>query len=187
MDLMLDPGHGGTDSGAVGLTGLKEKDIALEFALLMRPALRSLGWEVSMTRSDDRYIDLSTRAAMANGLGVAGFVSIHCNSYSDPRAHGFEVWTSPGTTDADLLATAIYEHVRERFPGRRLRRDLADGDDDKEAGFAVLRLTWMPAVLVELGFLSNLMEGQDLSSPLWQWQMASALTAAIDEWMRRDS
>lgn len=190
MKIVLDPGHGGRDPGAVGrVLRLKESDVNLQAALLLRERLAAVGHEVILTRSSDAQLvpgqknaDLTARAEVANRNGADCFVSIHCNSHTGTTARGFEVWTSRGQTSSDALATAIIRSVRAQFPGMYIRQDWSDGDPDKEANFAVLVRTRCPAVLVETAFLSNGEDERFLSSATNLSRMAAAMAAGIEAW-----
>jgi N-acetylmuramoyl-L-alanine amidase len=108
--LVLDPGHGGTDPGAIGRTGLKEKDVVLKIALKLREKVRKqLGWKVIMTRHDDSYVSLEERTAMANTNGGDLFVSIHANASRKRQVHGVETYFLNSTTDRDALKLAARE------------------------------------------------------------------------------
>jgi N-acetylmuramoyl-L-alanine amidase len=109
--IMVDPGHGGRDVGALGLTGLVEKDVDLKLARILAERLRSKGYEVALTRSTDVFIPLSERSQMANGWGADLFVSVHCNSSLSRKARGFEVYfLSEKATDAQADAVARTEN-----------------------------------------------------------------------------
>jgi N-acetylmuramoyl-L-alanine amidase len=178
--LCLDPGHGGEDPGAVGPSGLRECDVVLDICELMKPALELLGWRVNLTRKADVFVGLSRRAAIANGINAALFVSMHANAFHRPEAHGFEVWTSPGDTgDADRVATNIYRAIENTFPYATGRPDLGDGDPDKEGRFTVLTKTKMGAVLVESAFISNELEESRLADPGWRMRFAGACVSGI--------
>lgn len=185
---MIDPGHVGHDSGAVGPTGVQERDITLPVARKVADILRA-GMEVRLTREDDRArgltlnADLTDRADAANDWGADIFVSIHCNSAENRTAHGCEVWTSRGQTGADALAEAIIKALEAEFPDMAMRKDLTDGDSDKEARFAVLTRTRMPACLVELAFISNPTEEALLESPAYQDRAARAIAEGIAEYL----
>jgi N-acetylmuramoyl-L-alanine amidase len=152
--LYLDAGHGGSDPGAVGAMGTREKDVALGVVMLMGALLADV-CEVRFTRKTDVFVTLQKRAELANAGGAAMFVSVHCNSAENRDASGFEVYTTPGKTKSDDLAIELFRSFALAFPTRRKRMDTADGDEDKEANFAVLRLTACPAALFELDFISN--------------------------------
>jgi N-acetylmuramoyl-L-alanine amidase len=184
MRIVLDSGHGGQDSGAIGPSGVPEKDIALAVAVQIGGflAAKSPDIDILYTRMDDIYVSLPGRCEIANDSDADVFVSIHCNAAESPLARGFEMWTSPGSTGADLLASRMWNRFRTTFPDRKGRLDSSDGDEDKEARFAVLVGTKMPAVLVELGFITNTDEERWLLSPSEQVKMAAALSSAIMDW-----
>jgi N-acetylmuramoyl-L-alanine amidase len=151
----------GKPGSAITPPFIKEKHVNLIFTRLLGEELRRLGVEVIYTRmtdthlAEDRSEDLTTRAMLANAVGGDCFISIHCNGYDNPQANGYEVFTSPGLTQSDFLAEEILHEMGRVLHEMRARVDLSDFDSDKEAGFVVLRQTRMPAVLIELGFLTN--------------------------------
>ena len=175
--LFLDAGHGAHDPGAINTsTGLKEKDVALDVCLLMREML-SPDVEVILSRNSDLFLPLSKRSMKANLSKADAFLSVHCNSAIAPTAHGFEVFTTRGNSRADDLASKLYKRFEQL--GRTGRKDMADGDPDKEASFHVLTKTKMPAALFELEFIHN-QQGHDfLSNQDSQVKMARALSDGI--------
>lgn len=178
--VVIDPGHGGSDPGAIGPSGLQEKDVAFAVALRLAGVLQELpGVEVEMTRVNDAYLSPNERAQLANKQNAAIFVSIHCNSAASPAAHGAEVWTSVGDTDADQLAEWITEAIKKDLPELVLRADMTDGDMDKENDFTVLKLTRMPAVLVEMAFISNPTEEGYLEDVKFHVRMTRAIADGI--------
>jgi len=179
MKIWVDAGHGNNDSGAIGPTGLKESDVALAISRFLRLGLVECGHDVESTRSDDSFVSLTGRCAKANAWEAELFLSIHCNAFSSPTAHGFEVWTSRGETAADQIATSLFGSIKGAFPELLPRLDLSDGDCDKESGFAVLKGTAMPAVLIECAFISNVLEEQWLRDVGWHMRMAGAIVSAI--------
>ena len=118
---------------------------------------------------------------MAQEWGADILVSVHCNSFSDPEAHGTEIWTTRGQDESDRLATAIFDEIRNNFPQLWARTDTSDGDDDKEAGFAVLK-GGMPSTLVELAFISNPEEELMLSNPTYQKLFGYAIATGIQRY-----
>lgn len=180
MNLCLDPGHGGHDVGAEGPTGLHESQAALQVAKYVRRGFLDCGWDVFCTRSDDRYVSLQGRCDIANDNHADLFLSIHCNAFSNPVAHGYEVWTSVGQTAADPIAERIFDSVGAAFPNLAPRFDKTDGDSDKEKGFAVLVGTKMPAVLVEIAFISNSIEEGWLRDVGWKMRMAGAIVSGVN-------
>lgn len=173
---MIDAGHGGRDPGAVGPGGAKEKRIALTVALLTGGILAAAGVDVFYTRKDDTFLELPERAKLANATSVDLFLSVHCNSAGTP-ASGFEVYTTPGQTLSDAYATELFMAFGREFPAMPKRVDSKDGDPDKEAEFAVLRLTRMPAVLFELEFIHTVQGAAFLQDPVNQDKCAKALAA----------
>lgn len=109
--LVLDPGHGGEDPGAIGPTGLKEKDVCLKIAHLVKGKIKkALGWEVVMTREDDRFLPLEDRTAIANSVNGNLFVSIHANAAPDRHIRGVETYIIGTTKNRDILRLAAKEN-----------------------------------------------------------------------------
>ena len=180
MKFCIDPGHGGYDPGAVGPSGLKEKDVTLSVALLLAQELKAAGQEVILTRDSDNTPwdpddDLWARCNIANQFGANVFISIHANAAGSPQGKGMEVYTTKGQTGADPIAESIADSMIAAFPGLVFRADMSDGDKDKEANYYVLVKTNMPAVLVELAFISNPTEEALLRSPDYQKKAAEAI------------
>jgi len=156
MKIILDPGHGGDDSGAV-FRDLKEKDITLDICLAAIERLQLFHW-TALTRTSDMYVSLSDRAKTANWWKADLFVSVHCNADPDsdepgmPEAKGEEIWIHPGSLTSRHVAEAVTGHVDDFFPKHTFR-----GIKESE-GFYILRRTQMPAVLIETGFLDNVNE-----------------------------
>ena len=188
MRIVIDPGHAGrnVDPGAVNQsTGLQEADVALFVSKLVETQLLAAGHEVKLTRTDWEQAetdDLNVRTSLSNDWGADLFVSIHCNSAVSPNAAGYEVWTSPGDTEGDALATCIYAQIAIEFPDRTGRADYSDGDPDKESRFYVLVHTDAPACLVEMAFISNDEEAALLSDVAWQTRYARAIAKGITDY-----
>lgn len=107
--IMIDPGHGGKDPGAVA-NGLREKDINLRMARILGAMLKDQGFEVHYTRTTDKFIPLEERTAMANAKNADLFISVHCNAYKDSSARGFEVYYLNLATDAQAVRVAAREN-----------------------------------------------------------------------------
>lgn len=188
MRIVIDPGHAGrnVDPGAVNRAmGLQEADVALQVSRLIESQMVAAGHEVKLTRTEWEQAetdDLSFRSAMANEWGAELFVSIHCNSAASSSAAGYEVWTSPGDTQGDVLATCIYKQIAAEFPDRAGRADYSDGDPDKESRFYVLVHTDAPACLVEMAFISNDEEAALLSDAARQDRYARAIAKGITDY-----
>lgn len=189
----LDMGHGGYDPGAVGPGGTKEKDVTLPIGLKVGAYLQTAGVTMIYTRTGDHVPwpsnlnkDLAARCKIANDSGADVFVSIHANSSINVTAKGNEIYTTPGQGSADALANSIHARVKAAFPGLTYREDIRDGDPDKEANFYVLRNTKMPAVLSELGFISNPAEEKMLASQEFQDKAALAIAQGIGDYLGVD-
>lgn len=185
MKVCIDAGHGGTDPGAVGLCGTREADVTLLAALSLRVQLELAGHKVVLTRVNNEMLhknkrtDLAVRANVANDAKCDCFISIHCNAAEDRSANGSETWYHPRSAEGKRLAKAIQTALVS--VGGLRDRGLKQSD-----GFAVLRKTAMPAVLVELGFISNPEEEKLLSNPKWLQQVVKAIAYAVDEWEKND-
>jgi N-acetylmuramoyl-L-alanine amidase len=176
MKICVDPGHGGTDLGAVGSVPfhLEEKEVNLATGLLLEAELEALGHWVVLTRRVDRTLGLVPRAEFANRLGADLFVSIHANAAASPAAEGFEIFHFPESQKGAQIAERVVATVALALPDHRNR-------GVKDANFAVLRLTDMPAILVELEFLTNPTQLEFLADPANQHLLSSALAVGIDE------
>lgn len=211
--VVIDPGHGGDESGAVGPSGLREKDLTLEIARTLRARLRQrLPVKVVLTRDDDSYLPLDTRSAIANQNKADLFVSIHLNSSMGHEARGAETYfLSMEASDSRAAQTAALENsagegaddealydlqlilwdlaqsyhlsasqrvaslIQQELNGALGLRDRGV----KQAPFRVLMGAAMPAVLVELGFLSNPDEEAKLRDPRYRADLVDALVRAI--------
>lgn len=161
--IVIDPGHGGSDSGAVG-SGLQEKDITLSLSKKIGKILELHGLEVFYTRTTDKFVSLADRAKIARDKKAKVFVSVHVNSAANTAATGLEVWTSKGQDQGDVLATHIGQQLQKDFPSIAFRTDYSDGDLDKEANFAVLLNKGIPSCLVEYLFIVNPRDAQILKT-----------------------
>jgi N-acetylmuramoyl-L-alanine amidase len=177
--IVLDPGHGGHDSGATGF-GLKEKDIALDIAKRLATLLTNAGASVTLTRTDDRYIELPDRPAVANRLGADAFVSIHLNSTGSAR----NVWSGTETyyhfqdpicrEFAKQVETALV--TANGLPNRGAR---SDSTVSKRIGFSVLRNAQVPAILVENGFINNANDSAKFRNPDFRQRCAEGIMAGM--------
>ncbi len=169
--VMLDPGHGGVDPGAVGIGGLQEKGVVLAVAQHTAAALQAQGIAVQMTRQSDQTVDLQPRADMATGARATVFVSIHANAVNmqRPEVNGLETYYY---SDAgQVLAAALQRQVL----GTMAMNDRGV----RQARFLVLRRTAMPAALIEIGFVTGAIDAPKLRDPQWQTQMGQAIAQGI--------
>lgn len=169
--IVIDPGHGGSDPGAIGPSGLQEKEITLKVSLKVRDMLMAQGYTVIMTRTTDTYLSLQERCDVANNAEADLFISIHCNSFSDPSANGTETFSYTTTGIGAQAAKSIQSKLVAAL-GLRNR-------GHKTADFYVLRNTNMPAALTELAFISNPKEEALLKTEDFQTKSAKAIVDGI--------
>src|SRR5213595_3296940 len=196
--VVLDPGHGGYDKGQVSRYG-NEKDFALDVARKLRPLLQAKGLRVIMTREGDYFVPLEVRAKIANAARNSIFVSIHFNATNDdPNATGFEIFSftprgAPSTSDGTVAASSVNMQPGSAVDAQSLALSaciyhsllghLPEYDRGiKRARFAVLRLTKVPAVLIEGGFLTERGESKLISNKDWREKLAGAIGVGIENY-----
>src|SRR5947199_2695943 len=196
--VVLDPGHGGHDKGQLSRYG-PEKEFALDVARKLRPLLQAKGLRVIMTREGDYFVPLEVRAKIANAARNSIFVSIHFNATNDnPNATGFEIFSftprgAPSTSDSavalssfnmqtcselDTQGMALSDCMFHSLLGHITEYDRGI----KRARFAVLRLTKVPAVLIEGGFLTERGESRLISNKDWRGKLAAAIGVGIESY-----
>lgn len=170
--IFVDPGHGGADPGAMGASGLMEKEVNLDIALRLRDILIDAGAEVHLARESDLFVPLHERPRAANAQGSAIFVSLHSNANPKTGETGTETYYHPERPGSKELAASVQKKLVEtlRLPDRSIR---ATRD------FVVTRETTMPAVLAEVAFLSNPAEERLLADPAFRQKAAEAVAAGI--------
>lgn len=221
--IVIDPGHGGERTGAIGPGGKKEKDIALAISLALATRLEERGHRVILTRRDDVSLGLEARVALANEKGADLFLSIHANSMptaeARARTHGVETYFLSARASDDAAAALAHQENAdagtgsEEAPADPLREILADlarseahvhssrlayeiqeslavglgakNRGVKQAPFVVLQGATMPAVLVEVGYLSHPREGRRLADPAHQSRIATFLALGVDAFLDR--
>ncbi len=175
MKIFIDPGHGGSDAGAVSNNNRsQEKDITLDIAKTIEYILIKRGFETKLSRDSDIYVGLSKRAEMANIWGADCFVSIHCNSSENEMAKGTETLHYPGSSSGKKFAEEV--QVSLLIQNDLINRGL------KGENLAVLRLTKMPAVLVEVAFLSNKNEGELLANCNFRDRCAKGISDGVTKY-----
>jgi N-acetylmuramoyl-L-alanine amidase CwlD len=173
--VMLDPGHGGSDTGAPGVTGTLEKDVTLSVAQTTRDALTQMGYKVLMTREGDEFVSLAERAAYANSALPFIYVSIHANSVPDSNISGAMVFHYQGSVEGSRIA---------RYVLRSIVSGTGAGDKGvRIADFYVLREVVVPSVLIEMGFLTNPAEEARLKDAAYQATMGKAIADGIDKYL----
>lgn len=176
MVIIIDPGHGGRDPGAVGLGGLRETDVVLDISHQVTQLLEQSGIQVVMTRQDEREVDLAPRTQLANRVNADLFVSIHANAVGGGRTgvNGVETYYYQS---GNLLAQYIQNSILQSFN--------MNNRGVKQARFYVLRHTRMPAVLVEVGFVTGSYDSQILADPTQRTRMAEAIARGILQYVQR--
>ncbi len=174
LTVVIDPGHGGRDPGAVGIGGLREKDINITVARRMQRSLQEKGINAVLTRSDDREIDLDPRVDFAERANADVFVSIHSNaiSLSRPDVNGLETYYySSGFRLAQTIHNSVLQRTSLRDRGVRRAR------------FYVLVNTSMPAVLVETGFVTGREDAARFRDPAAVNEIADGITAGVLQYL----
>ena len=162
MKVLIDNGHGSNTLGKCSPDGrLREYAYTREIAERLMMELRKNGIDAERIVKEEIDVPLSERCRRANEYKAseAILVSIHCNAAGNGSdwmsARGWEAWTSVGKTKADKLADCLYASAEYCLPGMKIRKDMTDGDPDKESQFYILRHTNCPAVLTENLFQDN--------------------------------
>ncbi|MBS3026495.1 MAG: N-acetylmuramoyl-L-alanine amidase [Dolichospermum sp. DET50] len=173
--VIIDPGHGGKDSGALGIGGVQEKDIILPIGKRIAEILERNGIQVIMTRDSDFFVSLPGRVTIAQRANADAFVSIHANSAGEnrPEVNGLETYHyNTGLTLARIVHSKILQSLNIR--DRSVRK----------ARFYVLRKNSMPAILVETGYLTGRNDVAKLRTTAYQNQMADAIAQGILQYLR---
>ncbi len=192
--IVLDPGHGGRDTGGLSESGLMEKDLVLDISRRVRAHLVNNGFKVRMTRDTDTHLTLAERTEQARNGGADLFVSIHLNTASNPDAQGSEtfVLTAEGwnsTQDTGARPTDLRHHGNDHNAAnallgyvvqRRLLETTGNADRGlRRARFAVLRDAPCPAVLVECAFLSHRPEERHLREIAYRERIAKGIAQGV--------
>jgi N-acetylmuramoyl-L-alanine amidase len=174
--VMIDPGHGGKDPGAIGIGSLREKDVILPISKRIAAILQQNGVQAVLTRDSDYFVSLQGRVDLADRANADLFVSIHANaiSMSRPDVNGLETYYyDSGQSLASSIHSSITQNVTIR--DRKVRR----------ARFYVLRKSSMPSVLVEVGFVTGAEDAARLRTTAYQNQMADAIARGILQHLQR--
>ncbi|GAA0744970.1 N-acetylmuramoyl-L-alanine amidase [Clostridium oceanicum] len=183
VTICIDPGHGGRDSGAIGYSGTKEKDINLAVAKKLGNTLEERGINVVYTRKSDIDLipeitpyddapDLRKRCDISNECKAKYTISIHCNSYGDHDVNGTETFYFPGSVEGQKLRRAVQKHIVEDLGN--VYRVKYDGSH-----LYIIKHTKYPTILTELGFLSNPEEEKKLNTHSYQTKYANAIAKGV--------
>lgn len=186
--IVVDPGHGGHDNGATR-NGLVEKQLSLDTALRLERLLKKRGFTVVMTRNDDRFLELYERAQIANQFPRALFVSVHFNDSSTGTGEGVETFYATDKVTGSfggLLSGKVEAPPADNGAGfaqtvqKLVASRLGVLDRGTKAGqLAVVRHTRCPAILVEGGFVNNVLEARKLKEPAYRERLAAAICEGV--------
>jgi N-acetylmuramoyl-L-alanine amidase len=171
--IVIDPGHGGPDPGAVGINGLRETDVVLDVSLQLAQLLQAKGINVLMTRTSEVDVDLPPRVALANNSRADLFLSIHANALSmaRPDVNGIETFYFESSRSR-ALAQAVQEQILAISPGSPDR-------GARPGRFFVIRRTVMPSALVEMGFVTGSLDSPRLADPAFRRRLAVSLANGL--------
>lgn len=219
--VVLDPGHGGIDSGTVGINGTREKDLVLDEAKRLARVLQKRGYTVHLTRDSDAYIPLVARVNAARDFKADLFISLHADSNPVPEVYGASVYTLSGAgSDREAAELARKENQSDIVAGvnlagqsspvasiliglaqretinqsarfaetlvRQLGRvtDTLPRDPHRSAAFVVLKAPDVPAVLIELGYLTSPRDCAQMGTEQWRNDVSLAIADAVDRQLR---
>lgn len=184
--IIIDAGHGGTDGGAISVTGMPEKELNLQTSQTLEAMMTALGFQVIMTRNSDTELtcpesggsrkmqDLKGRLKIAEANPEIPFVSIHMNKFPQSKYSGLQVYYSPNNTESKVLADAIQESVKSMLQPENNR-------ETKPATSSIYLLYKIksPAVLIECGFISNQQEAELLENKEYRQSLCLAISSAL--------
>ena len=177
--VVIDPGHGGKDPGAIGIGGMRETDVVLEVSKIVEKLLSESGVNVKLTRKNEVDLDLPQRVSFANSIDADIFVSIHANASRGKRK------------DINGLETFYFKGWRGRLLAKRIQKQVlrvSPGSPDrgvKQGRYYVIKNTRMPAVLVEIGFLTGRLDARRLDKAPHRKRVAYAIAKGILEYLSK--
>ena len=193
--IVVDPGHGGKDVGAIGVGNIYEKSITLAVAQRLATTLRERGFVVYLTRTTDQYLSLDNRCKFSNSRKADFFISLHCNATKSTAVHGIETYINTPLGDVSIgqnvpstsVGPSNKYDLESVWTGYHVQRALLEktGAEDrglKRMRYYVIRNVNSPAMLIEMGFLTNVRELQTLLQPVRQQQIADAIAQAMQSY-----
>ena len=194
--VIIDPGHGGEDGGAVGKSGVVEKDINLKISLALRDILHLMGYDTIMTREKDKAIydeeaiklrqkkrsDLKNRLSIIhkNSGDNSIFISIHQNKFPNEKYSGTQIFYSSNNPESEELALKIRENIVSKLQ-KNNEREIKES----KSGIFLLKKSNIPSVVVECGFLSNAEEEKKLNDNVYQKQLALCISMGINDFFQK--
>ncbi|MBU5479571.1 N-acetylmuramoyl-L-alanine amidase [Eubacterium sp. MSJ-13] len=190
--IVIDPGHGGSDPGKVGIDGSLEKDINLAISMYLKKELESKKYKVVMTREKDeglysegdtnkKIADLNKRVEIMNGSDAALVVSVHQNSFTGESSKGAQVFYHSASKEGKEFAGIMQKEIAACIGDGNNRVEKANSD------YYILRKSVPTAVIVECGFLSNSQEAALLSDSGYQKKMAGAIAKGVYEYIQKEA
>ena len=180
LSIVLDAGHGGIDGGTegVGNQGILEKNVNLEITQKVTALLKDAGANVTPTRDTDEYVDLAERTTIGNRTGASLFVSLHCNFYEgDSSIDGLEIYYHRNSNKSKGYAETMIQLLKDANSTVHIR-------NASQQNMQVLRNSSIPAIMIEMGFLSNPEECASLTDPLYQEFLSRMITSSIVETLK---
>ncbi len=191
--VVIDPGHGGKDPGRLGRLGdhlFRESEVNWAVAIALATLLRARGFRVRVTRHQKEFVSPRERVSFANSWAEEAkivFVSLHCNGHGNDRAHGFEVWHFPGSVDGLALAQSVLAALASSLARRnRGLKPKSDWDRRQAQSLTVLTETRMPAILIEMEFLSHVDGQRFLARGEAQVALATAIADGVMGWFETE-
>lgn len=189
--IVIDPGHGGHDPGKVGASGIHEDEINLKIAMKLKDYLEHAGATVIMTRMDDRYLegpngnthkrkDMSHRKQVMDISEADIVVSIHQNAFAQPEVHGAQVFYYKDQEDAKRLAHSVQNAIKQHVDETNTRKIKSSKE------YYLLKVSEMPGIIIECGFLTNSEEEEKLISEDYQDKMAWGIYLGIVDYFEKD-
>jgi N-acetylmuramoyl-L-alanine amidase len=182
--VVIDPGHGGTDPGTTGRSGLHEKDVVLDIALKLAAYLQGKGVRTVLTRQSDTFMSPDDRVAVANRERPDLFISIHANSCRAHSVRGAMTFYAGADRKRSVESARLIESALRPVSG--CVQD-SSGVIEDQRGLDVLQETLTPSVLVEVDFLSNRISERMLASPAHRSAIANAIGGAVMEYLREQN
>ena len=179
--VILDPGHGGKDFGAVSSDGFKEKDFTLSISKIIKAKLEKTGISVFMTRKNDRFLSFKDRLNIKNKINADLLISIHNNSYPmDNSHHGITIWHDPDDKKTSLnYAVSVGAALQKNLPLK--------WNGIRAAPYLILKESLFPALMIHIGYFTNIEDLEKIRNPAFQEMFAAVLTNAIrDILIRQD-
>jgi N-acetylmuramoyl-L-alanine amidase len=209
--IVIDPGHGGFDPGAIAVNGFQEKDGVLQISKFLKKILEEKGYEVFLTRSGDNYIELMERSRIANQFNSDLFVSVHLNSVDINTVDGVELfyykWSesnykvrlnrlykSPILTEKEI-ENKIYNKIDKTLESETFAKNISNAFVSEgfilrktiPEDFAVLAYSEMPSILIECGYLSNPVFAKEIKKASFQEKLANTISNGIIKYLEKSA